>query len=312
MNKDTSIYQLVGAHLNNQGQQVVTVRVKGILKGVFTIAASKLVTDEKAMLAGFSSTDIVSIVGLLATEKQVLVTQTSRLGRFKFLPMLAMLFITCMAVAAISSIKLISLFDFTLVGGVFVIPVSYFISSIVTEIYGYKHVRQLIWSGLFCSLLMIALLQVTILLPSSEIWSNQNEFAQTLNAIPRLLIATWSGYIVGEFLSSFCLARFKLGKVKLVLRVIFAVAIGHLIETILFVMIAYYGKISNLELGTLIINVVLLKYMIALLLMPSFVYITKWVKKIEDVDIVDIATNFTPFSLDINYDISNNLSRTIH
>jgi queuosine precursor transporter len=312
MNTDSSIYQLVSSYLNDRGQQIVTIKIKGTLTGVFTISAIKLVTDEKAMLSGFSADDIVSIIGLLATEKQVSVVQTSRLGRFKFLPVLAMLFITCMAVAAISSTKLIALFHFTLAGGVFVIPIGYLISSVVVEVYGYKHARQLIWGGLICSILMVIMLHLAVLLPPSILWHNQNEFALTLSIIPRLLIAIWVGYIIGSFLSTFCLSKFKLWKFKLNLRIFIAFIIGILVETILFVVVAFYDKISNFELGILVINMSGVKLGLSILFVPLAIYITKLLKRVEDVDIVDISTNFTPFSLNTDYDISNNLSRTVH
>lgn len=119
-------------------------------------------------------------------------------------------FITCLITANITAVKLIEVFGFVLPAAVIIFPISYIFGDVLTEVYGYRQARRVIWLGFFCNLLAVAAIWIAGVLPPASFWDGQVAYDRILGYTPRILIASFLAYLVGEFANSFVLARLKI------------------------------------------------------------------------------------------------------
>jgi uncharacterized integral membrane protein (TIGR00697 family) len=119
------------------------------------------------------------------------------------------LFVAVLLISNIASTKILTLWKFTFDGGTILFPLSYIFGDILTEVYGYRNSRKVIWTGFFCALLMSLVLWIVQVLPPASDWTNQAAFESVLGFIPRIVAASLLAYIAGEFSNSIILSRLK-------------------------------------------------------------------------------------------------------
>ncbi len=219
---------------------------------------------------------------------------------YKYLGSISVFFVSVLLISNIASTKIIDLQWFVFDGGTLLFPLSYIFGDILTEVYGYKRSKRVIWLGFFMALLMALVFMIVGLLPSAEEWNNQSAYDLILGATPRIIFASLVAYTFGEFSNSYILAKIKIytkGK-KLWLRTIGSTLVGELIDSTLFILIAFYGILPNSLLVTLIISNYIFKTFIEVLFTPITYKIVAFLKKKENEDYYDNETNFNPFSKD--------------
>ena len=123
---------------------------------------------------------------------------------------IAALFVTCLLTANIIAVKVWALGPVELSAAVIIFPFSYIFGDILTEVYGYKEARKVIWLGFLCNLLFVIFAWFAQLLPPVSGWTGQSAFVTILGYTPRLLGASFLGYLAGEFANSFVLAKMKI------------------------------------------------------------------------------------------------------
>ena len=119
-------------------------------------------------------------------------------------------FVTCLVAANIVSVKLIGLHGLILPAGIVIFPISYIIGDVLTEVYGYSQARRVIWLGFACNLMLVATIAIAQVLPAAGFWDGQAAFDRILGAAPRLLLASFLAYLVGEFANAYVLAKMKI------------------------------------------------------------------------------------------------------
>ncbi len=210
---------------------------------------------------------------------------------------IAALFVTCLLTANIIGSKVFSVGAFNLPAAVIVFPFSYIFGDILTEVYGYKQARKIIWLGFLCNFLFVVFVWVGQLLPPAAFWSNQSAYEAILGYTPRLLAASFAGYIVGEFANSFVLAKMKIftkGR-WLWSRTIGSTIVGEGLDTVLFIFGAFYG--TPVFTLVLIFNHWVAKVGIEVLATPATYKVVNYLKKSEGTDTYDVRTNFNPLAL---------------
>ena len=210
---------------------------------------------------------------------------------------LAALSVTCLITANIIAVKLISLGPIALPAAVIVFPLNYIFGDIITEVYGYRWARRTIWLGFGCNLIFVFFSWLSGLLPAASFWENQEAYDTILGYTPRLLLASFTGYLVGEFVNSLILARLKVitrGR-WLWLRTISSTIVGEGLDTALFIVIAFIATPAFTPL--LILYHWAAKVLIEVLATPLIYRVVAYLKHKDQIDTYDHKTDFNPFTL---------------
>ena len=208
---------------------------------------------------------------------------------------IAAIFVTCLITANIIAIKVISFGPLILPAAIIVFPLSYIFGDILTEVYGYRQARRVIWLGFFCNLIFVIFVWVGQVLPPAPFWKWQEAYETILGYTPRLLGASFCGYLVGEFTNSFVLARMKIltrGR-WLWTRTIGSTIVGEGLDTLIFITLAYIGTPSFVLI--MILYHWLVKTGIEALATPFTYAVVNFLKKKEAIDTYDYKTKFNPF-----------------
>jgi len=205
------------------------------------------------------------------------------------------LFITCLITANVIAVKVISLGPFIMPAAIFIFPLSYILGDVLTEVYGYRVARRVIWLGFLCNLIFVFFVWVGQRLPAAPFWEDQEAYQLILGYTRRLLAASFLGYLAGEFANSFILARMKImtrGR-WLWSRTIGSTIIGQGLDTSIFITVAFIGTASFVPI--MILYHWLAKTLIEALATPLTYATVNWVKRKEAIDTYDYDTRFNPF-----------------
>jgi len=216
---------------------------------------------------------------------------------YKYLSSISVFFVSVLLISNVASSKIVDLHWLTFDGGTLLFPLSYIFGDVLTEVYGYKKSRQVIWLGFFATILMSLVFIIVGKLPSAADWGNQDAYDKILGLTPRIVVASLLAYFCGEFLNSFVLAKIKIitkGKFLWV-RTMGSTIIGEFFDSLIFVFIAFFGIFSNSLLFTLIISNYIFKTSIEILFTPITYKVINFLKKREKEDFYDYNTNFNPF-----------------
>lgn len=152
-------------------------------------------------------------------------------------------FVTSLMVANIIAVKLIAVGPWVMPAGVIIFPLSFILGDVLTEVYGYGRARQVIWLGFACNLLAVLAIALAQVLPPAVFWDGQAAFARILGYTPRLLLASFLAYLVGEFVNAYVLARMKIltQGCWLRMRTIGSTLVGQLLGSAVFITVAFTG-----------------------------------------------------------------------
>jgi uncharacterized integral membrane protein (TIGR00697 family) len=226
---------------------------------------------------------------------------------YRWLPFVTAVFVTTLIISNIIAVKVVQIAGLDLPAAVILFPIAYIFGDILTEVYGYARARQVIWTGFFCNLLAVIAIWVGGLLPAAPFWSAggfttpttaQQAYQAILGFTPRLLVASFVAYLIGEFLNSIVLAKLKVrtnGRFLWV-RTISSTLIGQAADSAVFLTVAFAGIFPPNDLGTAILSQWLFKVTYEVVATPLTYLIVAWLKRTEREDFYDRGTNFSPVS----------------
>jgi uncharacterized integral membrane protein (TIGR00697 family) len=229
------------------------------------------------------------------------------LHRFKYYEICLSFFVVVLLISNLVASKLCSFghisfagfeFDIILSGAQILFPVTYIFGDIFTEVYGYAGSRRAIWHGFLSMGLLTGLGMLIVSLPPAPGWNNQAAFESIFGFLPRLVVASLIAYWCGEFANAFVMAKMKIvtsGK-YLWMRTIASTAVGQLIDTIIVMTIAFWGRIDGTMIRDLIVTGYLVKVGYEAAATPVTYLIVNFLKKAEGIDLFDDSTDFSPFS----------------
>lgn len=211
------------------------------------------------------------------------------------LVIIAAIFTTCLITANIIAVKVISFGAVILPAAIVVFPLSYILGDILTEVYGYRWARRVIWLGFTCNLIFVIFIWVGQVLPPASFWKGQEAYETILGFTPRLLAASFCGYLAGEFVNSFVLAKMKIltrGR-WLWTRTIGSTIVGEGLDTAIFITLAFIGTPSFAAI--MILYHWLVKTGIEAIATPLTYTVVNYLKRKEAIDTYDYETRFNPF-----------------
>ena len=211
---------------------------------------------------------------------------------------LGMFYVTCLLISNLVAGKMWAVTgSITLPAAVVLFPVTYIFGDIFTEVYGFQKARLIIWMGFFSSFFAVVMYMITIVLPHPDFWTNQEAFADVLGTTPRVFAASLAGYLVGEFSNSVILSKMKIwtkGK-KLWMRTITSTIVGEAFDSILFIMISFYGTIPVNTLLPMVLGQYLFKLTFEVVCTPLTYIAVNHLKKIEGIDTFDSEIKYSLF-----------------
>ena len=212
---------------------------------------------------------------------------------------IACVFVTSLITANIIAVKLILFFGFLVPAGIIIFPLSYLFGDVLTEVYGYGAARQVIWLGFACNLLAVIAFSLGGFAPAAPFWHDQAAYQTILGFTPRLLLASFTAYLIGEFANSFVLAKLKIATKGRLLwtRTIGSTLIGEGLDTVIFISIAFWGIIPPQLMLTAILTQWIFKVSYEVVATPFTYLVVGFLKGREDLDTYDYHTNFSPILL---------------
>jgi uncharacterized integral membrane protein (TIGR00697 family) len=156
-----------------------------------------------------------------------------------------------------------------------------------------------IWLGFACNALMVAALWLGGELPAAPFWKGQDAYETIFGQTPRLVLASFLAYLVGEFANAFVLARLKIATEGrwLWLRTIGSTVVGQGLDSAVFVTLGFAGIVSAAALAHIVAAQWIVKVLYEAAATPLTYAAVAWLKSREGVDAYDRHTDFNPVRL---------------
>ncbi len=239
-------------------------------------------------------------------------SNTSKLNQISYQPRLLWFLILSYSMMLIFAnwfdARLIQIFGINTDAGTLVFPLTFLLSDLLTEVYGFKQARLAIWTGFLFNGLFLAYGELVTHLPSPDFATNNHIFDQIISINARIAIASALSYSISEPLNSMILAKMKI-RTKgqyMSLRFIVSTIIASGIDSLCFANFAFYGTMPIPALITLIFTMWIIKVGTEFIGLPISINLAKKIKKLEQIDIYDEQTSFNLFSLDTEYQVEQN------
>jgi uncharacterized integral membrane protein (TIGR00697 family) len=212
---------------------------------------------------------------------------------------IVLIFVTCLITANITAVKLVNLFGFILPAAILIFPLSYITGDVLTEVYGYRMARRVIWLGFFCNLVAVVAIWIGQVLPPAPFWDAQGAYERILGYTPRLLLASFLAYLMGEFANAFVLAKMKIATKGRWLwsRTIGSTLVGQALDSLVFMTLAFVGTMPVSILVGAIVTQWLAKSIYETLATPFTYLVVNFLKRKEGMDTYDRDTRFNPLLL---------------
>jgi queuosine precursor transporter len=213
--------------------------------------------------------------------------------------LVASIFITCLITANIIAVKLVDIAGLIVPAAIIIFPVSYIVGDILTEVYGYRRARRVIWLGFICNLLAVVAIVIGQALPAAGFWDAQAAYDRILGYTPRLLIASFVAFLVGEFANAYVLSRMKVATRGrwLWARTIGSTIVGEGLDSVIFIFIAFWGTSPESALFSAMLTQWLFKVGYETIATPITYLVVNFIKRREGIDTYDHNISFNPLSL---------------
>jgi queuosine precursor transporter len=233
---------------------------------------------------------------------------------YRLLDQITAAFVAVLIISNIASTKIVLLPSpfggtFAFDGGTLLFPLAYIFGDILTEVYGFQRARRVIWTGFLWIIVTAFLLMVVDNLPPDPFWNllpesvtnwtRNDSFRAILGQAPQIVLGSVMAYFAGAFTNSVLLAKLKVatnGK-HLWLRTISSTVVGQLVDTGVFLVVAFAGVLPAEALWGIFVANYIFKLVVEVAFTPITYAVVSRLKRIEGVDHYDRSTNFNPFAL---------------
>ena len=155
-------------------------------------------------------------------------------------PYLLALFCAVFLISNITAQKGVALGPLITDGAFFLFPISYVIGDVIAEVYGFRAARRAVFTGFAIAVIAVLSFYIAIWLPAADFYDMNDTFAAVLGLLPRIVVASLTGYVVGQLLNAWVLQKMKdrFGTDRLWARLIGSTIVGEFADTLLFCSIA--------------------------------------------------------------------------
>jgi conserved hypothetical integral membrane protein len=213
--------------------------------------------------------------------------------------LMGIVFVVCLIVSNLLEAKIVQLGPITATAGLLLFPISYIINDCISEVWGYKKARLVIWSAFAMNFVVVGIAQVAIFLPAAPFWDGGASFNFVFGMTPRIVVASLCAFLAGSFLNAYIMSKMKISSKgrNFSFRAIISTLAGESVDSIIFFPIAFGGMIPNEALLIMVGTQALLKSTYEILVLPVTIRVVKYVKKIDGSDVYDEGVSFNPFKI---------------
>jgi hypothetical protein len=209
--------------------------------------------------------------------------------------LLSVTFCVCLILANLLATKQIQFGPLNLTTGVLVFPISYVVNDCISEVWGYRRAKLIIWTGFVMNFAFVLLAWLADMIPGAPYWSNQEGFHALFGLAPRVALASFMAFLVGSLLNAYVMSRMKVhdkGR-RFSLRAIVSTIVGELSDSLIFFPVALGGIVPKENLLLMIVSQVLVKTMYEVLVLPITIRFVAWLKRTEGIDTYDENINYS-------------------
>jgi queuosine precursor transporter len=228
---------------------------------------------------------------------------------FRYYDALMVLSATVAVCCNMLALKVTQVGPLTFGAAVVFFPITYILGDVLTEVYGFRHARRVIWVGFGAMLLASFMSWVVLTLPPApgdqppEI---DRHYQAVFGTTPRILFASLLALLVGDFVNAVVLAKRKVidrGR-AFWKRALLSTVVGQAVDSLLFYPLAFAGVWSWEVIGTIMVTHYCLKVAIEVVGLPATYRVAAFLKRVEGVDCYDRDTAFNPFGLRVGSEVS--------
>ncbi|MBP3213069.1 MAG: queuosine precursor transporter [Prevotella sp.] len=202
---------------------------------------------------------------------------------------LSLLFCVCLITSNLLGTKQIQVGPIALTGGVLVFPVSYIINDCVSEVWGFRMTRLLIWMGFLMNFFVVAVCALCDWIPGASYWQFDEQFHYVFGLAPRIAAASFLAFLCGSFVNAYVMSRMKVrdqGR-RFTLRAVLSSVFGEVIDSLIFFPLALGGVIPWEAMPAMMFWQVVLKTAYEVVALPLTVRVVRFVKRYEQTDVYD-------------------------
>jgi len=183
----------------------------------------------------------------------------------------------------ISSRQVLFFGKFELTGAVIIFPITYILSDIISEVFGYKWSRKTCYMAFIANILLAIIGYIVCIMPYPSWWSDSESFSIVLKAVPRIIIASLVAFLIGDLLNDIVFQKMKGNTHKgYSIRAIVSSLVGELFDSAIFIPLAFLGNMPNNVLLKMILLQVIFKVSYEIILLPINNIVMKKVDKIHN------------------------------
>ncbi len=184
---------------------------------------------------------------------------------------LTSLYCTMAVASSIAATKMISMFGLYVPGGVIIYAASFLITDLISEVHGKKDAIKTVYCGFGAMLVFAGYSLLIVHWPAAPYYTNQEAFASVVGVTFRITMAGWISFMVSQYWDVLVFHWLKESPKEAInkhlwIRNCASTISSQLIDSVIFISIAFYGVYDNL--WQLIIAQYLVKVIIALLDTP--------------------------------------------
>ena len=211
---------------------------------------------------------------------------------------MAILLVVCLISSNLFASKIICIAGINLPGAVLVFPFSYILNDCISEVWGFRRARFVIWTAFAMNLAVVLMGQLIVILPAASFWDGAAHFDAIFNMAPRIVLASLLAFVAGSTINALVMSKMKVadkGK-RFGIRAVLSSVAGECADSLIFIPIAFFG-LSFKQMLPIMLAQVSFKLLYELVVLPLTAVVVKKVKALEETDVFDTDISYNPFKI---------------
>lgn len=213
--------------------------------------------------------------------------------------LMAIIFVVCLVASNLFASKIFTLgAKIVLPGAVIIFPISYIVNDCLSEVYGFRKSRLVIWIGFMTNIAFVLTAYLVTILPGAPFWDGDEAFQYVFSAAPRATVASMVAYLAGSTINAWVMSRMKVAQEgrNFWLRAVLSSLAGEAADSLIFIPFMFWTEGIWVVL-TMMLCQVSAKVLYEVIMLPVTTRVVKHVKAIEGIDVYDRDISYNPFKI---------------